>query len=272
MRLGNLQHVLQWDNAIAKRVSLVHPDLVDEPLDFVMSMNNIDPDLLYHVQELTESGMRQPPDTDISRFLLADARTPWRVKRWVQSEYSLMALRRYTKTLKKSRKVHQTVVTDVIRSLLSTFRSGTGKSRAATTFGFMPVAPRSDRGLSKKMRKRGEGAGVSRGTSRVPPWSCSVSTRWRDMGLHVFPRYIQETDCRRNNNSTHTPHSHPHPHPDPDPPTCYDGHYHCRPTTTAVQVLVRHPGNCNDSRVPVNIRDYYFLSVVTIPTGCQCGP
>ena len=100
------------------------------------------------------------------------------------------------------------------------------------------------------------------------PWACPSVTRWRDLGLHVFPRYVQETSCgqsisRGGNAATTTTTI--------NSTTCWFGFYHCRPTTSAVQVLVRHTGSCNDSRVPQNIRRHYFLSVLNISTGCVCA-
>ncbi|KAL8571086.1 hypothetical protein ACOMHN_010547 [Nucella lapillus] len=95
------------------------------------------------------------------------------------------------------------------------------------------------------------------------PWSCPSNTRWRDLGMHVFPRYVQETFCGEDNSNEDD-------NINNNTPTCWYGFYHCRPTTSAVQVLVRHTGTCNDSRVPQNMRRHYFLTIISINTGCHC--
>lgn len=92
------------------------------------------------------------------------------------------------------------------------------------------------------------------------PWSCPTITRWRDLGTHVFPRYIQETICDANRTSGIA-----------QPMTCWYGNYDCRPNSVTVPVMVRHSGNCNDNRVPLELRRRYFLSAVEINTACICG-
>ena len=91
------------------------------------------------------------------------------------------------------------------------------------------------------------------------PWVCASSTKWRDLGLHVFPRYVQETSCGEDTSGDNR-----------DNATCWFGFYNCQPSTSSVQVLVRHTGSCNDSRVPQNIRRHYFLSIISVSTGCVC--
>ena len=91
------------------------------------------------------------------------------------------------------------------------------------------------------------------------PWVCASSTKWRDLGLHVFPRYVQETSCGEDSSGDNHENA-----------TCWFGFYNCRPSTSSVQVLVRHTGSCNDSRVPQNMRRHYFLSIISVSTGCIC--
>ena len=266
---STLKDLLRWDPKITKRLSFVHPKCLNQNLDFVKSTTNIDADILRFVKELTD---QFPAPADIGALQTEDGRrrVPQHQNAQRQgSEREAKArapLSSPTAKLARRQDVHRpkpapgrSVWLGLDHTLsapkgkrLDDGRSEAGEGSESTREGGLTIL------ASQYVTKKSKLPQTFSRTDPLP-WTCPSNTKWRDLGLHVFPRYVQETFCGENDRGGNRSST-----------TCWFGFYNCRPSTSAVQVLVRHTGSCNDSRVPQNMRRHYFLSVISINTGCLC--
>ncbi|XP_006816636.1 protein trunk-like [Saccoglossus kowalevskii] len=86
------------------------------------------------------------------------------------------------------------------------------------------------------------------------PWDCPSRTEWRDLGVHVFPRYIRYTVCGNSR--------------------CFFEHYNCLTQHLTVKILHKVKNRC--TRFRDNHGDYIMLeewqpTSVRVPFTCSCG-
>ena len=101
--------------------------------------------------------------------------------------------------------------------------------------------------------KRGKKIDISL-ISDPPPWTCQTTSRWTDLGVDFFPRFIKLTTCATN--------------------TCWYGHYSCLPKEFQIKVLKRKSGVCTkvyNWQGRLRFEDYWEIKNFNLILYCECG-
>ena len=264
-----LTALLRWDPVITKRLSFVHPTCLNGKLDYAKSVTGIDANIVQLVKQLTDL-FPFPDDSDAEEGGEGRREVLQRqdVQRQDTRRHAGLTVARGGPTERPAQNQDGDLAET---SATGSFRPSNDrppwKGEARALAGSQSEETEGWRSVGQSERRVARSVAVTKrpkwthalARGAPLPWVCASSTKWRDLGLHVFPRYVQETSCGEDTSGDNR-----------DNATCWFGFYNCRPSTSSVQVLVRHTGSCNDSRVPQNIRRHYFLSIISVSTGCVC--
>ena len=86
---------------------------------------------------------------------------------------------------------------------------------------------------------------------RPSDWTCRSESRWRDLGMRHYPRFVREVVCTSD--------------------TCYHDFYTCTPDYYSLVVLTtRHPRHGAETALPDQLRDDWIFNTVNVSVACMC--
>lgn len=88
-----------------------------------------------------------------------------------------------------------------------------------------------------------------------PPWHCAMTTKWKRMKAHIYPRHVQTGRCR--------------------PSRCYYDIYECTPRKYVVRVLKRKRNKCRPvprSATADSVYEHvWHWAKLRVTVGCECS-